>query len=343
VAFAAGFSSVRQFNDTVRIVFATTPSELRKVGRQRRSPDIDASGTPGTIALRLPARQPFAGDEALTFLGARAVPGVESWDGITYARSLDLPHGDAVVSLRAGANAVHASLRLVDLRDLAPAVHRVRRLLDLDADPVAIDAHLADDPQLAELVAKQPGRRLPGAVDGAEMAVRAMLGQQVSVAGARTIAARLAAAHGRTLDAPDGNVTKVFPSAGTIAALSPNDFPMPATRARSILSLAAALADGVLTLDPGVDRERAEADLLRQPGVGPWTASYLAMRALGDPDAFVAGDLGVRRGVAWLTGASQLPSEREATAAAEPWRPWRAYAVMHLWSVRSPTTSQEPS
>ncbi len=327
IAFAAGFASIRQFNDTVREVFASTPTELRRRNTTAPTP----SGPSDRLVLRLPYRAPLALTPLLEFLGRRAVAGIESFDGPTYTRSLSLPHGHGVASLSAhDERAVRCELNLADLRDLTTAVQRTRRLLDLDADPTSVDAALGADPALEPLVLKVPGRRVPGAVDGNELAVRAVLGQQVSVAGARTAAARLVDRHGSPLSVTDERVTHVFPDAATIAEVDPTSFAMPRSRGRALVAICGALASGAVVLDAGVDRDETAAALTRLEGVGPWTAGYLAMRALGDPDAFLPTDLGVRHGLERLG----LPSDpRSATAMAERWRPWRSYALMHLWGA----------
>lgn len=328
VAFAAGFASIRQFNDTVRTVFALSPTELRSRRRGR------AEASPGSITVRLPHRAPLAGAELLAFLGARTVPGVEevTADG-TYRRTLDLPRAPGVVEVALpvdeGAAHVVATLRLGDLRDLGAAVERTRRLLDLDADPLAVAEHLGADPHLGPVVARATGRRVPGTVDGSELAVRAVLGQQVSVAGARTLAGRLVAALGEPLAEASGGLTHLFPSAGALADDDLAAVGMPASRKHALRSLAAALDDG-LVLDPAADREEARAALLALPGIGPWTASYVAMRALADPDSFLPGDLGVRHGLA-AVGLPDGPADADALAAR--WRPWRSYAVLHLWAA----------
>jgi len=326
VAFAAGFSSLRQFNATFRSTFALTPTELRRRASTR---DV-APRTPGTVALRLPFRTPFQAGTMIGFLGARALPGVEELGGDTFRRALRLPHGPGTVALTPAEGHVRCVLRLHDLRDLAAAVQRCRRLLDLDADPLATDAHLAADPLLAPLVQRTPGRRVPGTVDGAELAVRAVLGQQVSVASARTHAARLAAALGTPLEAPDGGLTHTFPSPAAVADADPALLAMPRARRDAVRALAGALADGSLVLDPGTDRQAVYEELLRLRGIGPWTATYIAMRALGDPDAFPAGDLGVRHA---LTRLGHPGDPAAAAERAKRWRPWRAYAVQHLWTV----------
>ncbi len=225
---------------------------------------------------------------------------------------------------------VRCTLRIEDWRDLNAAVQRCRRLLDLDADPEAIDAMFATDELLGPLVRKAPGRRAPGHVDGTELAVKAILGQQVSVAGSRTIASRLAVAHGRPLASPVGSLTHAFPTADALAAIDPSALPMPAARQRALVGLCAALAAGDVVIDPGADRTALEAQLLSLPGIGPWTAGYIAMRGLGDPDAFLPTDLGIRRALERL-GCDGSP--RAAAALAERWRPWRSYALHHLWGT----------
>jgi AraC family transcriptional regulator of adaptative response / DNA-3-methyladenine glycosylase II len=208
-------------------------------------------------------------------------------------------------------------------------VQRTRRLCDLDADPSAADAALASDPLLEALVLAAPGRRVPGCVSGDELAIRAVLGQQVSVAGAVTAAARLTAICGEPLERPAGAVTHLFPSAAAVAELDPAVLTMPRARARAVVGLAAALAGGDLVLDGGADRAEARERLLALPGIGEWTADYIAMRALRDPDAFLPGDLGVRHALDRL-GRDSTPAA--ATSAADNWRPYRAYALQHLWA-----------
>jgi AraC family transcriptional regulator, regulatory protein of adaptative response / DNA-3-methyladenine glycosylase II len=321
VAFAAGFASIRQFNDTIRQVFAATPSDLRTA---RRGRDL---APPGVIVLRLPCRPPFAGDALVDFLAARAVPGIEEVVGTTYRRTLRLAHGTGVAELTPQADHVRAVLRLDDLRDLTTAVQRCRRVFDLDADPQAVAELLGRDRHLGKLVSKSPGVRLPGTVDGFELATRAVLGQQVSLAAARTLAGRLVAAQGTPLAAPDGRLTHLFPRAEDVADVSLS-LGMPAARRAVLSALASAIATGEVVIDAGADRTETTARLLDIRGVGPWTAAYISMRGLSDPDVFLPTDLGVRHALERL----DLPSSpNEAAAVAERWRPWRSYAVMHLW------------
>ncbi|MFG1654407.1 DNA-3-methyladenine glycosylase 2 family protein [Micromonospora sp. NPDC049275] len=333
IAFAAGFGSVRQFNDTVREVYASAPSELRTA----RGRHLAAVGA-GTITLRLAYRPPLHARALLDFLALRALPGVEEVRDGTYHRGLRLPHGVGQVALTPADGHVAATLRLADLRDLAPAVARCRRLLDLDADPVAVDATLAADPALAPVVAAEPGIRVPRAVDGFEMAVRAVIGQQVSVTSARTTLTRLLThpvdhevdevdgdrAPGQPHDQRDG--LRGFLSPEEVLGLPDSAFGMPVRRRETIRGLALAVADGTVDLAPGGDREETVRRLLALPGIGPWTARYLAMRALGDPDVLLDTDLAIRRGAAALG----LP-DTTLTAHAERWRPWRSYATIRLW------------
>jgi AraC family transcriptional regulator, regulatory protein of adaptative response / DNA-3-methyladenine glycosylase II len=327
VAFAAGFTSIRQFNDTIREVFAVTPRDLRRIRGQR-----DETVRAG-IALRLPFRTPFDANGMLHFLGTRAVAGVEIFDGKTYRRTLRLPHGSGMVALSDGGDHIYCELRLENLRDLGTAVQRCRRLLDLDADSVAVTDVLGADPLLGALVRRSPGRRVPGSVDGTELAFRAVLGQQVSVAGARTLAGRLVARCAEplpeTLAAESDEPTHLFPGPHAVAEAALEDLGVPGARRETLRSLARTLAGGGILLDPGSEREEVERRLLELRGIGPWTASYIAMRALGDPDAFLPTDLGVRQAVSRLGHADD---QRSVAALAERWRPWRAYATQQLWA-----------
>jgi AraC family transcriptional regulator of adaptative response / DNA-3-methyladenine glycosylase II len=327
VALASGFGSIRQFNDTIQAIYARTPSELRRRARRRRG-----TTTPGAVDLRLPARAPLDGGGLLDFLAARAIPGVEQVEAGTYRRSLVLEHGGGLVALTPDASSVHCVLQLDDLRDLTAAVARCRRLLDLDADPLSIAAQLEADRVLGDLARRRPGLRVPGCVDGFELAVRAIVGQQVSVAAARTVLGRLVERYGEPLAEPAGAITHRFPSADTLAEIDPAQLPFPRKRGEALRSLALLVAHEGLRFDAGADSSAALAALLDIPGVGPWTASYVSMRALGDPDAFPAGDVGIRHALARL---GHYPEGPQATAVAEPWRPWRSYAVMHLWGLAS--------
>ncbi|MGW5345052.1 AlkA N-terminal domain-containing protein [Streptomyces sp. HUAS TT3] len=331
VAFAAGFSSIRTFNETVREVYALAPGELRARAAGRRSCPSQPR-IPGSISLRLPYRAPLNPDNLFGHLAATAVPGVEEWRAGAYRRTLRLPYGTGVVALTPQPDHVGCQLALTDLRDLTLAISRCRWLLDLDADPEAVDGQLRSDPLLAPLVDKAPGRRVPRTVDAAEFAVRAVLGQQVSTAAARTHAARLVTAYGEPVADPDpeGGLTHLFPSPEALAALDPERLALPRSRRTTLTTLVAALADGSLALGVDSDWEAARARLAALPGFGPWTTEVIAMRALGDPDAFLPSDLGLRKAAAEL-GLPATPGALTARAAG--WRPWRAYAVQYLWAT----------
>jgi AraC family transcriptional regulator of adaptative response / DNA-3-methyladenine glycosylase II len=367
VAFAAGFGSVRQFNDTITAVYERTPSALRAgAGRPepRRDPaggpdggtdgvtgsdtdgatPVGASGAPGsTIRLLLPARAPFDGQGLLDFLGVRAIAGVERSGPNGYERTLRLPHGSATLQLAlAGtraAPAVSCTARVQSLADLAPLVSRVRRLFDLDADAQAIDRALADDPALAASVRRVPGIRVPGSLDPEETLFRALLGQQVSVAAARTALDRLSAALGDPVTGaiPPGGAAALdrsvdpfllFPTAARIARDGREVLRGPVARINTIIRVAEALATGDLVLDVGESRDELTARLTALPGIGPWTAGYVAMRVLGSPDILLTSDLALRQGADRLG----LPATAGNLAGhGSRWAPWRSYAGMHLW------------
>jgi AraC family transcriptional regulator, regulatory protein of adaptative response / DNA-3-methyladenine glycosylase II len=320
VAFASGFTSVRSFNETIRQVFATTPTELR------RGHELGA----GPITLRLAYREPLDIRALFSFLAARAVPGIEHVSGSIYSRSLSLPHGAGVIRVADSSGHLSCTLHLDDMRDLTAAVQRTRRLFDLDADPAAIDELLRNDPLIGAHVRAAPGRRVPGAADVFEVAVRAIIGQQVSVAAARTVAGRIVQHYGKPLTSPVDAVTHLWPDAATLAEADENELPMPLSRAATIQSLAGSVAGGDIQLDPGADRDELRTALRSIRGIGEWTAEYVAMRGLGDPDAFLASDLGILRA---LAGAGRTVDAAGAKAIAERWRPWRAYASQHLWAL----------
>jgi AraC family transcriptional regulator, regulatory protein of adaptative response / DNA-3-methyladenine glycosylase II len=337
VAFAAGFSSIRQFNDTVRAVCDLTPTALRQRARYRF--DRLDGGRAGTISLRLPVRTPFAYEGLFGHLAASAVPGVEEVRDGAYRRTLRLPNGAGIVSLTPQPDHVRCDVVLDDFRDLATAIARCRRLLDLDADPEAVVDALSTDPQLAALIAKAPGQRIPRTVDEQELALRVVLGQQVSVKAARTHAGRIVTAYGQPVADPNGGLTNVFPAIEHLADLDPVHLSFPKARQRSLMSLIRAVADGDVVLDAGCDWNRAREQLLALPGIGPWTAEVIAMRGLGDPDAFPAADLGVQLAAKQLG----LPAEpRPLIEYSSRWRPWRAYATQHLWTALDHAVNQWP-
>lgn len=328
IAFAAGFASARQFNDTVREVYAASPTQLRG-GRGGRG------GQPATgeLRMRLAVRTPFAGRALQAFLAGHAIAGLEDAGPGWYARTLDLPHGPGTVRIeladhldRQGTALVPATFRLADLRDIGAAVERTRRMLDADCDPVAVDDAFAGDPVIGRLVGERPGLRVPGHPDGNELAVRTVIGQQVSVAGARTVTARIVRNHGTLLPEPQGGLTHLFPTAAALAGVDPESLPMPRARGRALVGLSGDLAEGRIDLGRGADRDDVRRMLLALPGIGPWTADYVAMRALGHPDLFLPTDVGIRTA---LRGLGHDPTR--AAALADAWHPWRSYALLHLW------------
>jgi len=330
VAFAAGFSSIRQFNDTVRAVFESTPTALRLRAANGAGSAESPANSPGAVYLRLPVRTPFAYEGVFGHLAAGTVPGCEEVRDGAYRRSLRLPAGSAVVTLTPAVDHVRCQLVLDDFRDLTTAIARCRRLLDLDADPEAVVDALSRDPELAPVVEKAPGQRIPRTVDEAELAVRAVLGQQVSTKAARTHAGRLVAAYGQPVHDPEGSLTHTFPSVEQLADIDPIHLAVPTARQRTLSALIAGLADRSVVLDAGSDWETARGQLLALPGVGAWTAEVIAMRGLGDPDAFPASDLGLRLAAEQLG----LPREqRKLTERSTGWRPWRSYATQHLWTT----------
>ncbi|KHL12120.1 AraC family transcriptional regulator of adaptative response / DNA-3-methyladenine glycosylase II [Mumia flava] len=330
IAFAAGFASVRQFNETLRTVYDASPTSLREVARRRARGGGATGSAPssGRITLRLAVRTPFDHESLLAFLARRAVDGLEAVRDGTYARTLRLPHGSGVVALTLAADHVRCALELADLRDTMAAVARCRSLLDLDADPVAIDEVLGSDPALGPDVAARPGLRVPGHVDGYELAVRAVVGQQVSVAGARTTLGRIVADHGSPLEAPTPlahayGLTRLFPEPDRLATTDPSTLGMPRTRAATVAAIADAVAVGKLDLGTSADRAALREALLEIRGIGVWTADYVLMRATRDPDVLLADDLVVRR---------RLTERGIDPASTTTWSPWRSYAAVHLWS-----------
>lgn len=327
VALASGYGSVRRFNAAFRARFGRPPSAVR-----RALSGADGAGSEGTIRLRLAYRPPLAWDALLTFLAGRAIPGVESVAGDAYRRTVALAGKAGWIAVAPGGPGVLVAEASAGLAGpLMPLVARLRHLLDLDARPADIELLLARDPLLRRRIAARRGLRVPGAFDGYEAAVRAILGQQVTVKGATTLAGRLVARLGAPLETPYPGLTHLFPPAPVLAAAGADavaGLGMPGARARALVELARAV-EGGLRLAPGVPVEPVLERLRALPGIGDWTAQYVAMRALGWPDAFPVGDLGLRH-------ALGLSRPGEVLARAERWRPWRAYATLHLWTGGSP-------
>lgn len=333
IAFAAGFGSLRQFNDTIAAVYQATPTELRALTRRGPAGAQPADSTAGTLTLRLAARAPIDRDGLFRFFADHAIPGLEQADAESFARPLTLPGGGAHVEVRGDPHGpgLIASVRLARLDDVGTAVARLRRAFDLDADSLAIDDVLSTDPVLAPLVAAVPGIRIAGAFDPIESLFRTLVGQQISVAAARTALGRLVAELG------DG----AFPTPEVIAQRGRESLRGPATRINAIVGIAEAVAEGRLALDIGMPVAEFRAALLAERGIGPWTADYLAMRALGSPDVLPVDDLVIRQSAA----ARGLPDDRAGlTGYGRRWSPWRSYAALHLWRARPvrPVRSRRP-
>ncbi len=327
IALAAGFGSIRRFNDVFRRTYDRAPQSLRRTTGRNGAPSLG-------VVLKLPFAPPYDWPAMLDFLRSRAIPGVESVSGGVYCRSFGFPSGRGRVLVRRpqGRNHLLASIHTDAVGSLATVVARLRRLFDLDADMLLIDGHLAATPLLAERVRQRPGIRVPGAWDDFELAVRAILGQQISVAAATTVAGRLAAACGQPLAPGDGDeagaVTRLFPESAAVAAADLTGIGLTKSRAATLQGLASALCADPGLLGLGETLEDKVLRLGRLPGIGPWTAHYIAMRALREPDAFPAADLGLLRA---LETAEGRPTPAALLQIAEAWRPWRAYAALRLW------------
>jgi AraC family transcriptional regulator of adaptative response / DNA-3-methyladenine glycosylase II len=324
IAHAAGFASLRRFNDAMKRAFGAPPRELR---RTRKRADAAAP-----LTLRLAAREPFDARALLAYLAARELPGVEQVDGDAYRRSVEVAGERGVIAVRLDPAFCGVLLELPArlVPEAARIAGRVRRLFDLDADPAPILGQLRRDPALAARLRRRRGLRVPGAWSGFELAVRAVLGQQVTVAGARTLAGRLALAHGARLEPAEGRIAHAFPGAAALASGDLSGIGLPRMRAEALRALAHAVASGALDLEGGQAPEAVRRALLALPGVGPWTAEYVALRALGEPDAFPASDLNLRRALG-PPGRPLGTSDLERRA--KDWQPWRAYAALLLWTT----------
>ena len=327
VAHAAEFASIRRFNAAIRRAYGRTPTTLRHEARH-----VDAAPSEAALVLRLPFRLPFDWDTLLGFVARRATPGVEAAGPGSYRRTIAIggSRGTIEVTRPRGANHLLLRVRVSDAAPLAMIVERVRRMFDLGADPREIRAHLWSDRRLRAALTSLPGIRVPGAWDGFELSVRAILGQQVSVQAATTLAGRLARACGEPVGAVDGNdgLSLLFPTPEVLAEVDLSAIGLPRARANAIRGLARAVRDRAVRFDDPTDPNAVTTCLGRVAGIGPWTAQYVAMQALGDPDAFPASDLGLRRA---MSARGPLITGAELARRAEPWRPWRAYAAMLLW------------
>jgi AraC family transcriptional regulator of adaptative response / DNA-3-methyladenine glycosylase II len=332
VALASGFGSLRRFNETFHRLFARPPSMLR---RQSSNPATAAAHQPG-ITLTLSYAPPYDWSAMIGFLAARAIAGAEVVEPDRYRRTIDVDgcHGTIEVKPLAGRHALAATIRIANVRALPSIVERIRRVFDLAADIATIAGQLAEDPTLAPLVAARPGLRVPGAWDGFELAVRAVLGQQITVTAARQLAGKLVAAHGERLAPEADGLTAVFPRPERLAAADLARLGMPRARAAALSALAASAAGDARLFNPDQDLDAAVARLRALPGIGEWTAQYIAMRALREPDAFPAADIGLLRAMSATDGTRPTPTA--LLARAEAWRPWRAYAAQHLWTAGIP-------
>jgi AraC family transcriptional regulator of adaptative response / DNA-3-methyladenine glycosylase II len=318
IALASGFGSVRRFNTLVKATFRRTPSEMRKLATRPVSDDA-------ALTYRLPYRAPYDWEHLINYLRGRAIPGVESVSEFAYRRTIISGEETGVIEVAPVAGENHLLLRvwLTDLSGVIDIVSQVRRMFDCGADPVAIGDHLNADPMLAPLVARHPGLRLPSGWDAFEMSVRAILGQQVSVAGATALSGRLVERCGTPLAVVEGKLTHVFPTPSILASADLDDLGLTKRRAKTVSDFAAAVRDGMLVLEAPGGTDDFVGRAVALPGIGPWTAQYVAMRAFGEPDGFPASDLGLKHAV---------PEDIDLLARAEKWRPWRAYAAMHLWA-----------
>jgi AraC family transcriptional regulator of adaptative response / DNA-3-methyladenine glycosylase II len=324
VALASGFGSVRRFNETFQRLFRRPPASLRR----SRAP-ADAEGA--EVSLHLAYRPPYDWEGLLNFLKLRAIPGIERVEAGAYIRTIALNSEQGLIRVEpADRNRLKVSVRFGRMSALPTIIARVRRVFDLAADPVAIGAHLAQDPVLAPLVAARPGLRVPGAWDGFELAVRAILGQQITVTAATALAGKLVRAYGQPLPEPLDGLTHTFPTPQTLAQADIAALGMPRSRGAALNALAAAVAADPAIFGPSRSLDAAVAQLKGLTGIGEWTAQYIAMRELREPDAFPAADIGLMRALADQTG--RRPTPAELLARAERWRPWRAYAALHLWA-----------
>jgi len=329
VAMASGFGSVRRFNETFQALYGRPPRALRRLGGAETSVSEG-----GAITLTLAYQPPYDWPAMLAFLSARAIPGVERVEGERYVRAIALGGEAGLIAVApAPGNRLAVSIRFPRISALPALIARIRRVFDLSADPAAIGAHLARDPALAPLTAARPGLRVPGAWDGFELAVRAVLGQQITVAAARGLAGKLAEVHGAPLPAALADlvpgVARLFPTPAALAGADLAALGMPKARAAALSALASAVIADPDVFEPRAGLEAAVKALRAAPGIGEWTAQYIAMRQLREPDAFPAADVGLMRA---LAKGGRRPSPAELLARAEAWRPWRAYAAMQLWA-----------
>jgi AraC family transcriptional regulator of adaptative response / DNA-3-methyladenine glycosylase II len=327
IAFASGFGSIRRFNEIFLTLFDRTPGDLRRSGK----PDVPA-GPRGEIQLLLRYRPPYDWEAMLAFLRLRAIPGIERIDGSRYTRTISLDGMQGTVSVQPGTgNALQATVRFPRLHALPAIIARLRRVFDLGSDPVALAAQFSHDPVMAALIAARPGLRVPGAWDGFELAMRAVLGQQITVTAAIRLAGKLVAAHGDAMAQPEDGLTHVFPTPEAVAPAELAVLGMPRSRAATLSAVAASAVADPHLFDAGSSLDDAVKRLRAIRGIGEWTAQYIALRCLREPDAFPSADIGLIRALEKLESRAYTPAQ--LLARAESWRPWRAYAAQHLWSA----------
>lgn len=328
VALAAGFASVRRFNETFQTLFDRPPSALRRTRR------VDTAATAGPVRLFLAVKQPYDWDGLVGFLRPRALDGIESIGPSHYARTIAVAGAPGLIHLTpASRGRIEVRLQLPSLVALPGIIARVRRMFDMAADPAVISQHLAADPLLAPLIAARPGLRVPGGWDGFEVLVRAILGQQVTVRQAVSLVNRIARDHGRPCDLPAAQelgLDRLFPEAAELAAADLSGLPVPRSRIATLSAAAQAVAKDPAIVAPARTAQESLARLTALPGIGPWTAGYLAFRAHGEPDIFLPSDAGMLQAFERLTGSR--PSPREADSLSRRWSPWRSYGLMHLWA-----------
>jgi len=330
IALASGFGSVRRFNETFHNLYDRPPSTLRRGG---------TGGSKEAVEILLRYRPPYDWPAMLSFLRARAIPGIEVVTADVYTRTIEVAGARGTVSVEPGTgNALKATVRFPKLSALPTIIARLRRVFDLAADPTVIGAHLSEDPALKPLVGARPGLRVPGAWDGFELAVRAVLGQQITVTAAIGLAGKLVAIYGEPVATDIVGLTHIFPRPERLAKAQITG--MPGARARALTSLAASVAADPQIFGPRRSLEEAIAQLCKLSGIGEWTAQYIAMRELREPDAFPAADIGLMRAMANGNGAR--PNPAQLLARAERWRPWRAYAAQHLWASYVPPRRETP-
>ncbi len=325
IAYEAGFKSIRRFNQAILSSFHASPTELRRMTQ-------DQERTGGDLTIRLAYRPPLDWQSVLGFLRARAIPGVESVESETYQRSIEVDGKSGIIEVMPASEGPYLILRiqLPTMTRLAQIVDRVRRIFDLDADPIRIADDLGMDPMLRSAARVLPGLRLPGAWDPFELMIRAVLGQQISVKAASTIAGRIVQKFGTPVDGKSASwITHVFPKAEVLCDADLHEVGLTGARARTIRTIAMATRNGTLPRDGSLGLDSVVESLTEIPGIGEWTAEYIAMRAFGEPDAFPEGDLGLRHAV---SNGDSLISSADLRRMAERWRPWRAYAAMYLWS-----------